>query len=34
MSPDGKWLERACGVALLAGTGFGESHEFVCQYSK
>ncbi|XP_052284864.1 aggrecan core protein-like isoform X2 [Dreissena polymorpha] len=29
----GEWTDVQCGVALMMGTGFGESHYFMCQYN-
>jgi len=34
MKKTGEWTDVPCGVALVLGTGFGESHPFICQYSK
>ncbi|KAH3858445.1 aggrecan core protein-like isoform X2 [Dreissena polymorpha] len=33
MKQGGEWTDVPCGVALVLGTGFGESHCFICQYS-
>ncbi|XP_052820129.1 probable replication factor C subunit 1 [Mya arenaria] len=33
MKNGGEWTDVPCGVSLLVGTGFGESHPFICQYN-
>ncbi|XP_052760687.1 uncharacterized protein LOC128203347 [Mya arenaria] len=33
MKNGGEWTDVSCGVALVLGTGFGESHPFICQYN-
>ncbi|WAR14607.1 REG3B-like protein [Mya arenaria] len=34
MKNGGEWTDVPCGVSLFVGTGFGESHPFICQYKE
>ncbi|KAH3855071.1 hypothetical protein DPMN_097631 [Dreissena polymorpha] len=33
MKQGGEWTDVSCGLALVLGTGFGEAHDFICQYN-
>jgi hypothetical protein len=33
MKQGGEWTDVGCGVTFFLGTGFGEKHPYICQYS-